>query len=312
MTTTTYAADRTALLIVDPYNDFMSEGGKFYEAIRKTAEAVGDGRTWLRQLHHFVTRAACTLWRPACRGAGRGGQWTALAVGMAVALAASPGQAVPAVPAGGFGMPTPVSPVNEAIVAGDLDAAGRLSDLGDRYLGQDALADAEAAFRGALAIFEAALGPADPRVADSMTALADVRAERRDFTGAESLYQRALAVNEMAYGPDDARLASPLANLAGLYLSWERWDQAIPLYLRLANLFERLLGADDFHVAMTLDHVAEAYAGQAHYAEAEEFYGRVLAILTPRLGSDNPVVQRVLTEQARARRQLELSGAKKS
>ena len=103
---------------------------------------------------------------------------------MAVALAASPGQAVPAMPAGGFGMPTPVSPVNEAIVAGDLDAAERLSDLGDRYVGQDLLADAEAAFRGALAIFEAALGPADPRVADSMTALADVRAERRDFTGA--------------------------------------------------------------------------------------------------------------------------------
>ena len=76
--------------------------------------------------------------------------------------------------------------------------------------------------------------------------------------------------------------------------------------------FERLLGADDFHVAMTLDHVAEAYAGQAHYAEAEEFYGRVLAILTPRLGSDNPVVRRVLTERARARRHLELSGAKKS
>ena len=41
MTTTTYAADRTALLIVDPYNDFMSAGGKFYEATRKTAEAVG-------------------------------------------------------------------------------------------------------------------------------------------------------------------------------------------------------------------------------------------------------------------------------
>ena len=93
MTTTTYAADRTALPIVDPYNDFMSETGKFYEAIRKMAEAVGfhdnvrrllsairrrrpsgggshmqtmdmridDGRTWLRQLRHFVNRAACTL-----------------------------------------------------------------------------------------------------------------------------------------------------------------------------------------------------------------------------------------------------------
>jgi len=42
MTTTTYAADRTALLIVEtPYNDFMSEGGKFYEATRAPAEAIG-------------------------------------------------------------------------------------------------------------------------------------------------------------------------------------------------------------------------------------------------------------------------------
>ena len=41
MTLTTYAADHTALLIVDPYNDFMSEGGKLYEAAKETAEAVG-------------------------------------------------------------------------------------------------------------------------------------------------------------------------------------------------------------------------------------------------------------------------------
>jgi len=41
MTADTYAADRTALLIVDPYNDFMSEGGKLYNAIRETADASG-------------------------------------------------------------------------------------------------------------------------------------------------------------------------------------------------------------------------------------------------------------------------------
>jgi nicotinamidase-related amidase len=41
MTTTTYAADSTALLIVDPYNDFMSEGGKFYEATKETASSGG-------------------------------------------------------------------------------------------------------------------------------------------------------------------------------------------------------------------------------------------------------------------------------
>jgi nicotinamidase-related amidase len=41
MSTTTYASDQTALLIVDPYNDFMSEGGKLYEAIKPTADASG-------------------------------------------------------------------------------------------------------------------------------------------------------------------------------------------------------------------------------------------------------------------------------
>ena len=41
MTTTTYGADRTALLTVDPYNDFMSEGGRLYEATKETAQAVG-------------------------------------------------------------------------------------------------------------------------------------------------------------------------------------------------------------------------------------------------------------------------------
>jgi nicotinamidase-related amidase len=39
--TQTYAADRTGLLIVDPYNDFMSEGGKLYDAIKPTADASG-------------------------------------------------------------------------------------------------------------------------------------------------------------------------------------------------------------------------------------------------------------------------------
>ncbi|MFS2153892.1 hypothetical protein [Rhizobium sp. Rhizsp42] len=41
MTSPAYKADGTALLIVDPYNDFMSEGGKLYEAIKPTADQSG-------------------------------------------------------------------------------------------------------------------------------------------------------------------------------------------------------------------------------------------------------------------------------
>ena len=41
MTTELYAADTTGLLIVDPYNDFMTEGGKLFDAIKATAEESG-------------------------------------------------------------------------------------------------------------------------------------------------------------------------------------------------------------------------------------------------------------------------------
>jgi nicotinamidase-related amidase len=41
MTRSAYEAGQTALLVVDPYNDFMSEGGKLFAAIKETADASG-------------------------------------------------------------------------------------------------------------------------------------------------------------------------------------------------------------------------------------------------------------------------------
>lgn len=41
MSNANYQADRTALLVVDPYNDFMTEGGKLFDAIKETADASG-------------------------------------------------------------------------------------------------------------------------------------------------------------------------------------------------------------------------------------------------------------------------------
>ena len=41
MTDQAYSSSDTALLIVDPYNDFMSEGGKLFQAIKPTADSSG-------------------------------------------------------------------------------------------------------------------------------------------------------------------------------------------------------------------------------------------------------------------------------
>ena len=54
---TTYAADHTALLIVDPYNDFMSAGGKLCEVTGETAGAVARG-AWFGPVGWSWPRAA--------------------------------------------------------------------------------------------------------------------------------------------------------------------------------------------------------------------------------------------------------------
>ena len=38
---TTYQINRTALLVVDPYNDLLSDGGKFWPDLKEVAETVG-------------------------------------------------------------------------------------------------------------------------------------------------------------------------------------------------------------------------------------------------------------------------------
>jgi hypothetical protein len=39
MNTVKYDRDITALLVIDPYNDFISEGGKVWDRLREVAEA---------------------------------------------------------------------------------------------------------------------------------------------------------------------------------------------------------------------------------------------------------------------------------
>ncbi len=56
MSQTGYRKETTALLIVDPYNDFLSEGGKIYPRLKPVADAVGllDN---LRRLDHAIRAA---------------------------------------------------------------------------------------------------------------------------------------------------------------------------------------------------------------------------------------------------------------
>ena len=47
----TYDRPLTALLVIDPYNDFISEGGKIWDRVKTVAEANGCVPNMLRVMH---------------------------------------------------------------------------------------------------------------------------------------------------------------------------------------------------------------------------------------------------------------------
>ena len=68
--TVEYARDNTGLLLVDPYNDFLSEGGKVWPRVKEVAETVGTMKH-LRELLAAVRQAGIAVfigphrrWRP--------------------------------------------------------------------------------------------------------------------------------------------------------------------------------------------------------------------------------------------------------
>jgi nicotinamidase-related amidase len=71
MTKAIYETKHTALLVVDPYNDFMSEGGKLYNVTKPTADAVGFYANMRKLIpafrasgiQVFVVRFHCEVWR---------------------------------------------------------------------------------------------------------------------------------------------------------------------------------------------------------------------------------------------------------
>jgi len=60
-----YARERTALLFIDPYNDFLSDGGKLWPKVAGVAQQVGLLEN-LRTVTAAICEAANRVWRE-CR-----------------------------------------------------------------------------------------------------------------------------------------------------------------------------------------------------------------------------------------------------
>lgn len=211
------------------------------------------------------------------------------------------------------------------------DPARVRNRLGEVYETQGRVADAEAAYRGALSAWPApvaerglvlanlgrllgvrgdldaaertlneAVAALEPH-ADSVTAelaealnsLGSVLREQSRLGESESALRRALALREASLGPDHADTALTLVGLAGtLHLRGEL-PSARPLYLRALRIQEESLGPAHPEVGETLYNLAHLSLALGDVASAKAELARSLRILSAAYGSDDAFVAEI-------------------
>ncbi len=110
--------------------------------------------------------------------------------------------------------------------------------LGDRALHHGRYAEAEELLEAALKRAEG-FGPQDPRLAESLSALADLYYARGEYHKAEPLYRRALEAAQRAWGPESPEASAALVSLADLLSVGGRGGEAEKLYQRALGAAEK-------------------------------------------------------------------------
>jgi len=142
----------------------------------------------------------------------------------------------------------------------------------------------------ALAIKEAAEGPAHPNVATSLHNLANNLYKVGELEEAARLYERSLAIKEATSGSVSPTVAKTLSNLAAVRRGLGDAERAYDEMLRAAEIFEASLGPRTPTVAMVKTNIADLLLDLERADEAIAVADEARAILKEALPADHPHV----------------------
>ena len=157
---------------------------------------------------------------------------------------------------------------------------------------------AESLFRGALAIFESALGNTHPDVLSLMHDLACRYAAEKRQRETDHFFKRSLAAREQSLGSNHIDLAVYLHDMARQYDEEGRHGQADKFFNRSLAIREKNLGHHHPDLAVYIDEIGRRYASLGRYSEAEESFKRSLALFEEAYGRSHPEVARRLHDLA--------------
>jgi tetratricopeptide (TPR) repeat protein len=163
----------------------------------------------------------------------------------------------------------------------------------------------------AVAVTEAALGPADPKVASRRDTLGRVLRAVGDLAGAQAQYERGLAIAEAARGPDHPDVAGLRNNLGIVLMLLGNLDGAKAQLERALAIAEAALGPDHINVAIGHNSLGNVLQDLGDLAGARAEYQRALEIGEAALGPDHPDVAVWRNNLGRVLRDLgDLEGAR--
>lgn len=163
--------------------------------------------------------------------------------------------------------------------------AASLFGLGEQLRAAGSYAEAEAAYRRAVALRDSA---------ENLRGLATLRFRMADYAEAQDLTARALEVAERELGGDDPEVARLLVDLARTHRVLGDYAEARPVLDRALALQERTLGPGHLETATTLRELAELLRFSGDYAAARPVFEKALVIRTAILGGDSLEVADVL------------------
>lgn len=137
--------------------------------------------------------------------------------------------------------------------------AAVLDYLGEFYIGQRRMDDAELPLQRALAIQQLALGTASTEAARSKSDLALVYYFQSKFDQGEIMAKQALPVLEASHGPDSLEVSTVLNRLGLAEDGLGKLQDAEAALSRALAIRERKLGPDDDWVALSLNNLAGVY-----------------------------------------------------
>jgi tetratricopeptide (TPR) repeat protein len=164
-------------------------------------------------------------------------------------------------------------------VISEAEQANSLNTLGALAFMQGKHDEAIALCRRALVIWERALGPGHPRLAEALDNIGVMLHAQGKWGEATELHRRSLVISEQALGAEHPHVIYPLINLAGALYRQARYEEAAAHYRRALAITEDALGKEHPSAAHALIGLALVHLRDGRSAEALPLAERAVAVL---------------------------------